>query len=139
MELEHQVCTLELAKRLKEFSMRQDTHFMWEGILQDVDRIRYTVKRFHDNHNPVRYAAFTVAELDQLLPTNIELKGNTGQLRIEPIDRGGRRHYEVGYWIATDFLIQPMRDFNPADARAKMLIYLVENNLITLEHSHQGT
>ena len=128
MELEKQVCSLEIAKRLKELAVEQQTLNFWAYAFNDA----YITQDRHNiyfSYSP----AFTVAELDEMLPSTVELRGNLGQLCIEPIDRNGRRHYEVGYWHNLDIVVAPVRSFNPADARAKMLIYLYENKLINTQ------
>ena len=66
MTLENQVCSLELAKRLKELGVKQESCFWWcdpsDGDKADVGFIR-------DNHvgYKVFYSAFTVAELGELM------------------------------------------------------------------------
>jgi hypothetical protein len=69
-------------------------------------------------------SAFTVAELGEMLPTGLWYEKTTEDNRyrighIHELDRGvSPSHVE---WADTE-----------ADVRAKMLIYLIENNLVTL-------
>jgi hypothetical protein len=68
MPLEQQVCSHELAKRLAELGVRQESVFWW------VDRrLRYTGGRA--SHAPLQggIAAFTVAELGEMLPDDITI------------------------------------------------------------------
>lgn len=111
MELEKQVCSLELAKKLKELGVKQESLFWWN--ISDGIVIGEQYRR------PPSISAFTVAELGEMLPGNF----NT-------IRRGD------GSWLAYDGNAadnvnhQEISD-TEADARAKMLIYLLENNLLT--------
>ena len=66
MPVEQQVCSHELAKRLAELGVRQESVFWW------VDRkLTYTGGRV--SHAPLQggIAAFTAAELGEMLPDDI--------------------------------------------------------------------
>ncbi len=114
MKLEQQVVSLELAKKLKELGMKQDSHFWWHPDFTLVD-IGY------DSTNKDRISAFTVAELGEMLPDYLE----PGSYFNFSFDKGGRK-YDIAY-VNTEHAI---RGDTEADARAKMLIYLLENKLI---------
>ena len=63
MPLEHQVCSHELAKRLAELGVRQESVFWW------VDgKLTYTGGRASHAPQQGGIAAFTVAELGEMLP-----------------------------------------------------------------------
>lgn len=116
MELEKQVCNLELAKKLKELGVMQESYLIWIRGYQE-DSWSLTVSKF--NHHVNRYAAFTVAELGEMLPIGLDSKGQA--IQIERSKDGwvsGLRTYRE--FIKT--FIEPRE----ADARAKMLIYLLE-------------
>jgi len=53
-------------------------------------------------------SVFTVAELDEMLPASIEVKGNRGDLTIRIGERNGRRHYDVCYLHNLDH-VRPRR------------------------------
>jgi len=129
MTLENQVCSLELSKRLKELGVKQVSLFYWfflngKWYVSDKDREGYREM----------VSAFTVAELGEMLPNYVSTSNCGGGRHSERVDylvcenqnareawiRGTRKEY-----ICTDF-----RDKNEANARAKMLIYLLENELI---------
>lgn len=117
MQTEQQVCSFELATKLKELGVEQRSYFFWKqkGGLTDI---------FDHNFKHADIAssisAFTVSELGELLPEDEQIMsfkngdiwfcGFFGKFR-----RGGN------FSAKTE-----------ADARAKMLIYLFENKLIEL-------
>lgn len=123
MELEDQVCSLELAKRLKELGIKQESLFFWY-----CDESRDDVSILNRDESFVfggvgyftsKFPAFTVAELGEMLP---------------------RRYFSNKYVHATDGaydweckckdeIVQALAK-TEADARAKMLIYLLENKLV---------
>jgi len=143
MEIEDQVCSLDQAKHLKELGVKQDSFWYWEirvfllkrpDFLKDLPIInlvdRDSEKKENWKHYRFEYySAFTVAELGLLLP-----------------------RYAESYRIATDKFsckfceLEEDKKGNPiygkptikvsgteADARAEMLIYLIENKLMEPE------
>lgn len=147
MKIEDQVCSLELSKRLKELGVKQESLIHWLNIqhcvhakVKDngwevetdnngnviIDKIDYRIElgnRFAYNIDKDNFwCAFTVAELGELLknPTpNIILTYKINDL----------------YKCATgceDTILVEFEEENEADARAKMLIYLLENKLMEL-------
>ena len=115
MKLEEQVVSLELAKKLKELGVKQESLFYLhqDGI---------GVPHFHPTEGDCNWSdcvsAFTVAELGDMLPENT----NTFK---EPV---GKRE-----WVCTRNEPGVMLSFHAnteADVRAKMLVYLIENKLI---------
>lgn len=126
MTLEKQVCSLELAKKLKELGVKQESLFYWvttkptdikpttiewEG---DIEWIRENISHTYITE---QVSAFTVAELGEMLPS---------YTRTTKVD--------VNYFVSNcESLTDVNADgFTEADARAKMLVYLIENKLITL-------
>jgi len=114
MKIEYQICSLELAKRLKELGVAQDSHFMWkydESYYIVAANSRYGVG------NGIVASAFTVAELGEMLP-----RCCFGAYLNIFRDPDG---WAVGYGL--EFTEKATSE---ADARAKMLIYLIENGRI---------
>lgn len=116
MRLESQVCSLELAKRLKELGVKQESLFYWHHE-NGKDYVSYADPSFCLCPYE-KISAFTVAELGELLPAGMlssRAKDNTGWYIqvITPVDK-----WNIMYACETE-----------ADARAKMLIYLSGNNL----------
>ncbi len=159
MNLENQVCSLELAKKLKELGVKQESLFYWfKTFMSEDDYMLHVIHHYHlevdrkifFNHFPDNYSAFTVAELGNMLPDRVDTGKNEpfnnyfismriGQLVINPNLNHERNHF-INYYCDTqkadDYpfgqakLVNPMYDSNEANARAKMLIYLLENKLI---------
>ena len=140
MPLEKQVCSLELAKKLKELGVEQDSLFWWD----DHSELGMgEIVSFDEPDNPI-CSAFTVAELGEMLPREFDYLAST----TEHSGYEGRRSVwlTIGRTIIDDGWYVLYSDPHPAnkvpvysthsttetDARAKMLIYLIENNLVTL-------
>lgn len=119
MKLENQVVSLELAKRLKELGVKQESVCYWREYefqgkrFLDVD-FEMQFRKAHKVFQSI--AAFTVAELGELCPEVIwNTVKNAGNESVKAIIFNG-----VLFKADTE-----------ANARAKMLVYLLENNLIT--------
>src|SRR5215831_3657809 len=83
--LEQQVVSLDLAKRLKELGMRQESLYNWRtfkdstrAVIEDSKEQIYNTIR----HDYEYYAAFTVAELSEILPTWWLVTKGTKRFRI---------------------------------------------------------
>jgi hypothetical protein len=137
MELEKQVCSLELAKRLKELGVKQESIFTWVKWLDFGDAGKFYPSGdvlaykddalFKSGKKGEFYAAFTVAELGEMLRVKCCVDGKF-QMPQFYLPECVWLHYlpdgdEDDVEIASP---------TEADARAKMLIYLLENKLITL-------
>lgn len=145
MILEQQVCSLDLAKRLKELGVRQESLFWW-GYQGDCTMLRIDKESFpeKDNGGLVPCSAFTVAELGEMLPNMTWMQkirqfstdeketwviqyshkneGNnvTAYLNIGEVLGDAKKYYrKIG-----------LRDGTETNARAHMLIYLIENKLL---------
>lgn len=139
MQLEKQVVSLELAKRLKELNCPQESLFYWSDSDIYTDEkvwcVNYRAKVTKRNGEPLEwYSAYTVAELGEMLP-QIEIEGVT----YVPLSYqfAGKDGYECD--LLTLNLTKKPEIYTStigtteADARAKMLIYLIENNLIDIK------
>lgn len=131
MNLSQQVISLELAKRLKELGVKQESHFNWnveteEGKESGVIEI-YTEaewEAFAEDNLPSdseMYSAFTVAELGELLkPMGRSIES------AMPFWNGKK-------WYSEYFGDEPaIEATTEAGARAAMLIYLIKNKLMTV-------
>ena len=132
MKLENQVCSLKLAKRLKELGVKQESLWYWnrenEAIYPKLQRETFGKTVWSDT---VWYSAFTVAELGEMLPYKIY-----GKTDFEIFLERGDCNFIVGYveeeksgGRLDDIVFE---DKTEANARAKMLIYLLENKLLEL-------
>jgi|TARA_R100001530_G_scaffold135693_1_gene113566 hypothetical protein len=113
MKLEDQVVSLELAKKLKELKVKQES--LWYHYrIGDKWGIKLTKPTIENEHSEF-YSAFTVSELGEILP-----------------ETNWQTYREKKGWIITDHQINlpTQKADTEADARAKMLIYLLENKLI---------
>jgi len=117
MKLEDQVCNLELAKKLKKLGVKQDSLFYWgSNTGKNYMIIALSDKPNYPNVFNHTHSAFTVAELGEILPS--------GYYSI----REGRV-WEC--WLRTGK--QKVEAKTEADARAKLVIYLLEINLTKQE------
>ena len=126
MQLEKQVVSLELAKRLDELKVKQVSHFWW----CQHDHEMYELECGDECSDSIGgHSAFTVAELGNLLPKELKLDKaydlniSFGYAKwvVAFVDRSDG--YAVQYQEVAD---------TEADARAKTLVYLLENKLITI-------
>lgn len=113
MELQKQVCSLELSKRLRELGFNQESLFYWN---EDMETIHFYESM---NKKDVGYycSAYTLTELGEEI---IKHKNNVDKLDLnglpetlkpgESID-DGYKLFDLNYW-------------------SELLIYLKENNLI---------
>jgi hypothetical protein len=114
MNLEKQVVSLELAQRLKELGVKQNAYFSWYKQSNFGNEYILSIS---GETNIENYSAFTSAEVGELLEKDVTYKfKNTGD-----------------EWYLCDNCENSTGADTEADARAKMLIYLIENNLIKLE------
>lgn len=147
MKLEDQVCSLELAKRLKELGVKQESHFYWNELMPTtiditpknsptmVHRTNFEKKIFNKIltiKTESGYSAFTVAELGEMLPSNFLYKGamyffteRYYKHRNGDDSFGWCVFYENGGGNLLDVM-----DQNEANARAKMLCHLIEKRIV---------
>jgi len=133
MKLEEQVCSLELTKKLKELGVKQES--LWSWAIGKEDGLTVVIETPEDNtclhlENPTNgkhyiqdikecYSAFTVAELGMMLPDNVK------SLRLR------------NKWICEadvdEYSGESKVHVTEANARAKMLIYMIENKLMEVK------
>ena len=121
MKLESQVVSLELAKKLKELGVNQNSLAFWvSGENQSpIVLINFQIGQRNISGDKLSRiaSAFTSAELGMIMP---EINFQT--------------YREKSGWVITDHQINlPVEKAKTeANARAKILIYLIENKLINL-------
>lgn len=112
MTLEKQICSLELSRKLKDLGVKQES--VWYWVYHDTVE-RFVLQNCRTSQNDEEPSAFTVAELGEdgmVYSVYNKRKGWTGQSALS----------QMVFYADTE-----------ADARAKILVYLLENKLITIQ------
>jgi hypothetical protein len=132
MQLERQIVSLELSKKLKGLGVSQTAYWSWvfhKGRRADEDRT-YILKS-DDCYNFKKegrcWSAFTVAELGEMLPTEVIFEDVSFKLAIWRTLSGWRVFYG-----GNDYCLYSIECENLAETLAKMLVYLLEQKLISL-------
>ena len=130
MELEKQVCSLELSKRLKELGVKQYSLYSW-------NKQKYGSYLLGNNPNydcniiDECISSFTVAELGEMLPKEIFLNGDLLQLCFfYSADKPNCNYFPIGEIRS---VWKNINAENEANARASMFIYLIEKELIEVK------
>ena len=127
MDLSKQVISLDLAKRLKELGAPQDSCFIYlNNNLQYRDLCPYAI---------TYVAAYTVAELGEMLPESID-KPTTRDWYVLYMSRFAGNCYHADYCLpphhevgeSFDSEVSPV---SMADAYGLMLAWLIENGYIS--------
>lgn len=136
MPIERQVVSLELAKRLKELGVQQDAFFSWCRYENEPEhRLVYFGMAPEYLELKEHIAAFTVAELGEMLPENIVTTWR------HKCSEGCAERYRGefdGYFMVSAHKVTKYEtnwqtiEKTEADARAKMLVYLIEKKLVKL-------
>jgi hypothetical protein len=135
VELAEQVTNLELSKRLKELGIKQESLFYYSldhcESGQIAINILYDIQPFFEEDD--FYSAFTVAELGKMIPSVILAK-SVSSTDIPIIFQKYFDNLFCIYGQLQNGMTYPVyTDNTEANARAKFLIYLIENNLISEE------
>lgn len=153
MKLEQQVTSLEISKKLKELGVKQESLF-WHTRISDTPdgRQDWLLRDTQWGQGALEeYSAFTVAELGKMLPRRIcdakqtlsGVEGKCYSLIIEGLSDDYCNENIINGWRLrygdTKVKVDSENKLNSAgiyyvgteaDARGKMLIYLIENNLL---------
>lgn len=153
MKLEEQVCSLELSKKLKTLGVKQESTFYWIPFkcwnpkTKKSDNEWWKLEdKFEGQKNSKdqwsrKYSAFTVAELGEMLGGGYITVGNASVI-IHGKPTYICCHYtELKYRETTPEGVfasgkevqfpRTIEAITEADARAKMLIHLIENGIVT--------
>ena len=110
MKIQDQVTSLELSERLEELGVKQKSYFRWNMYNKTIT----------DDGMGVRcIPAYTTSELGEMLPGVVKGEGLVSR----------KCQVKRKYWICGYTNIYFQNGKTEVDARAKMLIYLLENNL----------
>lgn len=124
MKLENQVCNLKLSKRLKELGVPQES--LWYHW-QTVDTEEYIGIKDFQSLEMENFSAFTVAELGEMLPKGTTLETFYHSLEVQ-------LQYNLLDGSIQELEERVVQGDTEADARARLLIYLLENNLINKDN-----
>jgi hypothetical protein len=123
--LNNLVCSLELSKKLKELGVKQGSYFWWNFNEENGWVVEDKIWEFGDNGRDCikSYSAYTSGELGELFPKEewftIERKVGMLSNKLK--------------WFVTNKLTDKVFTAETlANAMAKMLVYLLENELIKL-------
>ena len=143
MKIEDQVCSLELAKKLKELGVKQESLFYWSKLsIQNEYNLELRTNIFNQEiifADCTDYiSAFSVGELGEFLPKELRIN-NMSYYYTQMTDITGK------IWIC--FYRNSLCELKDAEgtdeievnARAKILIYLIENNLIKFNDEKELT
>lgn len=132
MKIEDQVISLEFAKRLKELGAKQDAYFCWENTIGQTDQTCWRLTESWCVAEPIDLdmeyiSAFTVSELGEILPHKINLNKQLHGFWVNKFI--GNHIWSVGYGsVGIEF-----GDVTEANARAKLLIHLIESGIVASE------
>jgi hypothetical protein len=139
----HQVCTLDQAKALRVFGILQKSVFYWEKWETSEDHylkyVDYPNKKIWND----TFSAFTSAELGIMLPYKFlnaaaasknKFKGNWFHVWKTPEDLRDETFMAWGYRVIKDSACYTQTE---AEARAAVLIHLLETGQITPEEINQ--
>lgn len=134
MKLENQVISLDLAKRLKELGVKQGSFWYWCKIAiltGHQESVSHEWQLLARGGQGLEYSsAFTVAELGEMLPEELVIDGEWSTfLETAKAEKAWHVYYHNDDMPRTLHLEYADSE---SDARAKMLIYLIENKLVTV-------
>lgn len=137
MKIENQVCTLEQAKRLSQLGIRQGLSiFFWDDYAGKVQLMMNSTP--NDGYVPDEentcFSAFTVAELGVMLPQTIKFC-KTQKASIQLSRFNAFTIYYNRHSSGSNVCMQ--ESYKEAEARAAMLIHLLEEKYITAEEVNQ--
>jgi hypothetical protein len=127
MKLEQQVTSLELSKRLKELGVKQASLFWYWGTKEEFETGKGFAGPLMEKHRSLEnLSAYTVAELGEMLPKNFPSYRCDWGMSSEPL-----KNYMC--WRADGLDTREYFGTTEAEARGRMLEYLIKNGLLTSE------
>lgn len=129
MKLEDQVASLELSKRLKELGVRQESAFYWRQEVVNLEP-EWVLRTWHTGDEREEISAFTVAELGEMLPVKVVEAKDDIPMYKKYWENGMRDLHSVGYESPMHKICLQEFDRTEANARSKMLIYLIEKGIV---------
>ena len=127
MDLEKQVTSVELSNKLHKLGVAKPSIFYREWTGAKEDEIEPWNDKFIPDYCPDNVNCYTVAELGEMLPDGIFTDKGAFDFKWNACAARYSKFNTIADGEAVDFLFKAETE---ADARAKMLIYLLENNLL---------
>lgn len=121
------VADLEYCKELKELGVKQSGLFQW-----DIKRKRFYYEKPQGNIEIDNCSAWTASELGEMLPKFVEIQKYSWGYKFKIMSGNSNKLYppvDVLYAEDNSSLVNGM---------AKMLIYLLKNNIISLEEVNKN-
>jgi hypothetical protein len=127
MKLKDQVVSLELAQEMKELGAEQDSIWYWtwvdwndetEWVIISQDSAART--------NRETFSAYTTAELGEMLPGRMKTS-DSGWNYLHTTKLENTNEWSIAYFN------DELKGSSEADARAKMLLYLIKEGLVKAE------
>lgn len=133
MKLEDQVTSLELSKKLKKLGVGTDYPLsMWDHVPGGSWRIIWSNDKEHELSWD-SFPAFTVAELGEMLPEEIETKHDIFFFETNKhASQWGVVYCSEDFKSGNTNSIHSVIGVTEADARAMMFIYLIESKLMEI-------
>jgi hypothetical protein len=126
-----QVCSLTLAQKLKAGGVPQDSLWYWVPSTSSQHPLLVSAEELGEYplFQAVAVSAFTAGELGELLPSEIEQQGESLRLLCLKTPRA----FSVAYVLTLADRQSEIESkaLTEAEARAQMLLYLIENKLFT--------
>lgn len=136
MKLEDQVCSLDLAKRLKELGCKQESQF-YRVKCEGIENWAYWAWNSFNEPTQLtitdKISAYTTAELGEILPAKIRIEMTPTDIwNYELTAYKTLKHFSVAYVCEERLNGQLFKADTEANARAAMLCYLLEQKIITI-------
>jgi hypothetical protein len=129
MELSDQVCSLELAKRLKELGVKQSSEFYFVSVKKIGDATLlneiFLISHKSQCNESSSLSAFTVAELGEIL-MDFSIK-NISHIELDFYTTYHSHNIVIKPTKVTGIDSYYINDKNESNTRAKTLIWLIEN------------
>ena len=140
MKIENQVVNLGLARQLKKLGVKQESLWYWNRYITAkayLSQSKQYEDKFFSDGTYIQYSvsAFTVAELGEVLPDSINIDSKKYYLFLTKTKKTKYfklPDYYISYKSPNDKFLHSEREDKEADARAKMVIYLLKNNLLSI-------
>lgn len=138
MNIENQVVSLELSKKLKSLNVPQKSLFYWFEDAKFTSGYPAVIYKYSQHPfvfpNSDSFSAYTVAELCEFLKVRIKEKL---EVKINVIDYFVILAQNNGYLVDTLEASFGGDSDNLANTLARMLVHLLENNLLTFKTNEE--